>query len=175
MKRCEVGLKGWCKMNSVLISIKPRWCEKITRGEKVIEVRKTRPKINTPFKCYIYQTGGGGVIGEFVCDRIARICRVGFAGSGEEPRYHVSDPYLPRMGIDGILDAACLSLEAAEKYLSGHIGYCWHIADLKVYDQPKELSNFFTPPSERLLKVGYESKFPLKRTPQSWCYVEELK
>ena len=162
-------------MNSVLISIKPRWCERITRGEKVIEVRKTRPKIDTPFKCYIYQTSGGGVIGEFVCDRIIRICSVGFAGSGEKPKYRVSDPYLPCMEIDGILDAACLSLETAEKYLSGNIGYCWHIADLKGYDQPKALGNFCTPPSERLLKVGFESKFPLKRPPQSWCYVEELK
>lgn len=41
---------------SVLISIRPKWCEKIASGEKTIEVRKTRPKMNTPFKCYIYCT-----------------------------------------------------------------------------------------------------------------------
>lgn len=41
---------------SVLISIRPRWIEKIARGEKTIEVRKTRPKLNPPFKCYIYCT-----------------------------------------------------------------------------------------------------------------------
>lgn len=41
---------------AVLISIRPRWCEKIARGEKTIEVRKTRPKLEMPFKCYIYCT-----------------------------------------------------------------------------------------------------------------------
>ncbi len=41
---------------SVLISIRPKWCEKIASGEKTIEVRKTRPKLETPFKCYIYCT-----------------------------------------------------------------------------------------------------------------------
>ena len=41
---------------AVMLSIRPKWCEKIARGEKTIEVRKTRPKLETPFKCYIYCT-----------------------------------------------------------------------------------------------------------------------
>lgn len=41
---------------AVMISIRPKWCEKICDGEKTIEVRKTRPKLKTPFKCYIYCT-----------------------------------------------------------------------------------------------------------------------
>ena len=84
-------------MKSVLISIQPKWCEKIKHiigqkdtkpiYEKSVEIRKTRPKIDAPFKCYIYETkaydtifgkgnpkrvcvGGGRVIGEFVCERI---------------------------------------------------------------------------------------------------------
>ena len=43
-------------MKSVLISIKPKWCELIANGKKTVEVRKSRPKIETPFKCYIYCT-----------------------------------------------------------------------------------------------------------------------
>lgn len=31
-------------MKSVLISIQPKWVEKIANGEKTIEVRKTAPK-----------------------------------------------------------------------------------------------------------------------------------
>ena len=77
-------------MKSVLISIQPKWCELIANGKKTIEVRKTRPKIDVPFKCYIYQTktvyvskskendvlvpikqNMGKVIGEFMCDCIA--------------------------------------------------------------------------------------------------------
>lgn len=41
---------------AVLISIQPKWCEMIASGKKTIEVRKTKPKIPTPFKCYIYCT-----------------------------------------------------------------------------------------------------------------------
>ena len=55
-------------MKSVLISIKPQWCELIANGKKTVEVRKTKPKLETPFKCYIYCTKakehfsiGGGV------------------------------------------------------------------------------------------------------------------
>ena len=68
---------------AVMISIKPQWCKLITQGKKTVEVRKTKPKLKTPFKCYIYQTkdlyrGSGSclfhglakVIGEFVCDYI---------------------------------------------------------------------------------------------------------
>ena len=71
---------------AVLISIRPKWCQMIAAGKKTVEVRKTRPKLETPFKCYIYCTAGGiksmpkdyltesfergKVIGEFICDRI---------------------------------------------------------------------------------------------------------
>ena len=41
-------------MKSVFLSIQPKWCELIESGRKTIEVRKTKPKIETPFKCYIY-------------------------------------------------------------------------------------------------------------------------
>lgn len=41
---------------AVLISIRPDWCKKILSREKTVEVRKTRPKLETPFKCYIYCT-----------------------------------------------------------------------------------------------------------------------
>lgn len=43
-------------MKSVLISIRPKWCELIASGKKTVEVRKTRPKLKPPFKCYIYCT-----------------------------------------------------------------------------------------------------------------------
>lgn len=40
-----------------MLSIQPRWCEKILRGEKTVEVRKTRPTLmQTPFKVYVYCT-----------------------------------------------------------------------------------------------------------------------
>ena len=38
------------------MSIQPKWCELIASGKKTIEVRKTKPKFETPFKVYIYCT-----------------------------------------------------------------------------------------------------------------------
>lgn len=46
-------------MKSVLISIQQKWCDLIASGEKTLEVRKTRPKLETPFKVYIYCTLSG--------------------------------------------------------------------------------------------------------------------
>lgn len=37
-------------MKEVLFSIQPKWRELIANGKKTVEVRKTRPKIETPFK-----------------------------------------------------------------------------------------------------------------------------
>lgn len=34
---------------AVMLSIRQKWVEKIARGEKTIEVRKTRPKMDTPY------------------------------------------------------------------------------------------------------------------------------
>lgn len=44
---------------AVLMSILPRYCAMIANGTKKIEVRKTRPKIPTPFKVYLYCTQHG--------------------------------------------------------------------------------------------------------------------
>ena len=41
-------------MKAVMLSLRPQWCEKIFNGSKTIEVRKTRPLIDMPFKVYVY-------------------------------------------------------------------------------------------------------------------------
>lgn len=158
-------------MKAVLISIRPKWVEKITRGEKTLEVRKTRPKLETPFKCYIYCTGvkrsplgeyvevhrktGGAVdewqekvIGEFTCDRIY----------GLAPLNHATDD---------VEQQACLTREEIVRYLKG-VGYGWHISGLKLYSEPKELAQF---DGLRETRFGFELR-QLERPPQSWCYVE---
>ena len=177
---------------AVLISIRPRWCEKVAGGEKTIEVRKTRPKLETPFRGYIYCTlpkyphedfiatdypkpqfyGGGKVIGEFICDAIFRVNICGFWGdSGEQ--------------LDNRLKETCLTSEKLCNYLGEKVGYGWHISDLKIYDAPRELGelrracpNSFYCESCAMYRendgtCGNES-LRLKRPPQDWCYVEEM-
>lgn len=182
-------------MIAVLISIRPKWCEKIISGEKTIEVRKTRPKLIPKFKCYIYRSVQGGVIGEFVCDHIfERIVRVG--GSCEPPKYCICDWNMDCTPLDTLLSDACMTKDELEKYLHGGIGYGWHISGLKIYNTPKELSEFSpvcryknddkSCPSRRVA-CSYqkydcnpdgsinlvECGRTLERPPQSWRYVEE--
>ena len=167
---------------AVLISIRPKWCEKIASGGKTVEVRKNRPKLKTPFKCYIYCTkrndglikgdipatvgyiakNEGKVIGEFVCDEIISI-----AGAG-------------RISSD-IARPTCIEPAELHRYLGAANGYGWHISDLKIYDTPKELSEFSHPFENCIDKVcdefgcaSCENGGHIKRPPQSWCYVEVL-
>ena len=140
-------------MIAVLISIRPRWCEKIISGEKTIEVRKTRPKMDTPFKCYIYECGNGKVIGEFLCDEIINI-----NGAGRIP----SDAARP----------TCLEPAELHQYLGAATGFGWHISNLKIYDTPRELREFYAVPNEVEVALKVKPK-PITRPPQSWRYVEE--
>ena len=180
-------------MKSVLISIQPKWCELIASGKKTVEVRKTRPKIEPPFKCYIYCTkikfnphehlrnnlhyddstikvceGQGKVIGEFVCDDVTRIINF-ITHFGVEGR--------PERELNTIARASCLDYMDMLGYLGTEKdGYAWHISDLKIYDQPKELNDFYKYGNCNSTYKGvedYEVYKPLNRPPQSWCYVEE--
>ena len=135
---------------AVLISIRPEWCEKIINGRKTIEVRKTRPKMDTPFKCYIYKCGNGKVIGEFLCDEIINI-----NGAGRIP----SDAARP----------TCLEPAELHQYLGAAKGFGWHISDLRGYDHPRDLWEFT---GLRETKFGL-APGPITRQPQSWRYVEK--
>lgn len=135
---------------AVLISIRPEWAQKIMAGRKTIEVRRTRPKMDTPFKCYIYECGNGKVIGEFLCDEIINI-----NGAESIP----SDAARP----------TCLEPAELHQYLGAATGFGWHISDLRVYDHTRDLWEFT---GLRQTKYGLEPG-PITRPPQSWRYVEE--
>jgi predicted transcriptional regulator len=155
-------------MKAVLISVKPKWVEKIANGEKTIEVRKTRPKIETPFKCYIYCTQGKikdlmsyndwiyqnrmRVIGEFSCDDIDTV------------RVFNDILYCEKNSQANKLGQMCLTIEEVKAYLGENNGYNWHISDLKIYDKPRELKEFS--------KYGFGRFVEVKRPPMSWQFVE---
>mgnify|MGYP005762328229 CR=1 FL=1 len=189
-------------MKSVLLSIRPNWCEKIFNGEKTMEVRKTAPNLETPFTVYVYQTkikfkvknwqenfhsivftpnggveeGNGKVIGSFVCDRV-RLC-IPFGLKG-----HLLSQEVYR--------EMCLTKEQLDKYGGLKTLYGWHITEPKLFDKPKMVTEFAVygrcaqECSEYDICMKYDSeetrvecpdfaKAPLKRAPQSWCYVEEI-
>ena len=172
---------------AVMLSIRPKWCEKIASGEKTIEVRKTKPKLETPFKCYIDCTlpkyphedfiatdypmpqfyGGGKVIGEFTCDRIFPIN--GFDNGS------IQNWLFEHM------ERSCLAYEELAGYIgNGKTGHGWHISDLVIYDTPHDLGEFERPYECNECDAKWASecntcyeKNKIKRPPQSWCYVEE--
>lgn len=182
---------------SVLISILPEWVEKIASGEKTIEVRKTRPKLETPFKCFIYETydkkyDGIGVcwekgntfehackkaIGEFICDRI--VCSQAYFDS--QGKNHLTNVFPEDV------KKTCLTEYGLWNYIAGkavkanemYDGWLWHISELKIYNKPEELSEFCKGcnDSNDYMYGSYcsccEKKNRLTRPPQSWCYVEE--
>lgn len=183
-------------MKAVLISIQPKWCAKIASGAKTIEVRKTAPKIATPFKCYVYCTKGnpkdphqrlethapdgkihlanGTVFAEFICDGILPI-----SVKYSNPEHHLANREFP---------FTCLTDKQIMYYLgNGKGGYGWHISDLVIYDTPKPLSKFYKECAgldntglcyECENAVGEEcdcavnGRLHITKPPQSWCYVE---
>ena len=205
---------------AVMLSIRPKWCDKIASGEKTIEVRKTKPKLETPFKCYIYCTlqgcneffqvdlGGdvakwnrgkwwdrkGKVIGEFTCDRIYEIQKRGIPENFDYCYLSLNE-----WGNDDIeteiksVSASCVSKEELNTYgAKAPVLYCWHIADLRIYDVPRELSEFWRscPEYSELstnclvcenvcgdsdeTDCNTDGRIYLRRAPQSWCYVEAM-
>lgn len=207
-------------MKEVLISIRPEWCERIANGEKTVEVRKTKPKLDTPFKCYIYCTKSelltkshnngkiyvaaskkyqkllerngnitlsGKVIGEFVCNEITRIVHCGY--DKERIELNIVDDNLKCKKLDeGFLSRCQLSYSDIEKYANGGEVYGWNISDLVLYDEPKEIGEFYKGGmlsyddwlygiyngngGARSSYESYKNAFKLSKAPQSWCYVE---
>ena len=171
-------------MKSVLIAIRPQWAEKIAKGIKTIEVRKTAPK-EVPFKAYIYCTKekkqddiiwagvcgdrgkwNGRVIGEFICNNASELDYVYYWNNGYE-------------------FATCLTYRQVADYGKGKTLYGWHISDLKIYDKPRELSEFSRPCSYSGLcfsckRTSFKKdgnllcNTKITRPPLSWCYVEDL-
>ena len=167
-------------MKAVMMSIQPKWCELIASGKKTVEVRKTRPKLEAPFKCYIYETKAkdhyavfhentiGKVIGEFVCDDIVKILNCGTRFILERRSNTETNRFAQN---------SCLDFDDMKMYLAGgNNGYAWHISNFVIYDEPKELSEFHLPcNSECDGCCEYGCVRMLKRPPQSWFYVEELR
>lgn len=183
---------------AVIISVQPKYCELIASGRKTIEVRKTAPKIDTPFKVYIYQTKKkwiykllkklglyqGKVIGEFVCDKIDTYVFGDMdiptpAYDGDSSCIEIGDGYFI---TNGELEQTSLTYEELCNYGKGKPLYGLHISNLVIYDMPKELVEFFRP-CDGCDKLGTsrctEEISPcraktLTRPFQSWGYVEEI-
>lgn len=176
-------------MKAVMKSVSPRICEKVANGDCTILVSKTAPKCEEPFKCYIYCTSAKPYLYkeanppfELFFDSEL------YKGKGYDDRLFSSKVigefvcYSAEWMSMRDCDKACMTLKEAVDYGKGKKLYAWHISDLKIYDKPKELSEFRKPCKINLPmcdRCEYYSTWNgrcenITRAPQGWCYVEEL-
>ena len=169
-------------MKTVILNIKPENCELIINNEKIIEVRKNKPKIELPFKCLIYCSNGyvpptstvfskglkNKVIGEFICDKV------------------ITANY----GNYAVLDLSQAALDSYDllEYADEKTIYGWHVSNLIIYDKPKELKDFYNPcysgcsnckycswdyapcSSDKELICTVRNRKPLEKFPTNWGY-----
>lgn len=185
-------------MKSLLISTKAIWTDKTKSGDKKVEVRKRKPDLIPPFKCYIYETKGtqmercggkeiyhigiGLVVGEFICDDIYTF--LPFANnSGVE----IAETLFREINYEKVLKETCLTENELLRYIDNEVCYGLHISNLKIYDTPKDLSKFKKAgwlsyddwlwglyPNTHCTYDAWAKRFEITKPPQSWCYVEEL-
>lgn len=155
-------------MKSILISIKPKWIAKILNGEKTIEVRKTAPKCDLPIDVYIYCTKGnyigylsnryvGKVVAKFTLRKV-EVIKLPYTkfGSKEWVGCEAQRTLQTQTMDEGtLLEKSCLEEKEIYGYLNFKydtcVGYAWHIEDLFIFNEPKEING---------------------RAPQSWQYIE---
>lgn len=143
----------------VILSINPEWCAAIAAGRKTVEVRLTRPRLFTPFKCYIYCTSAGKLTGkkhteayelsDGLIDKWSQRIFAGFTCTEIFPIPYTMDG---TARFDDCVHAAMWPDDFAA-YGKGKPLYGWEISGLEIYDEPRKLSDF-----------------GLKQPPQSWCY-----
>ena len=119
-------------MKSVMFSINRPHTDNIRKGIKTSELRTRPPKIDEPYKAYIYETlkggGCGKVIGEFIANN--------------KNTYHIY------MGIPAhLVICGCVSAEEILRYTKNGEKDLTEISisDLIIYDKPRKLSEFRKP------------------------------
>lgn len=172
-------------------------CGAMSTSDELLWLANGKVEMGDGFKFWAngdeYQCLNGRIIGEFICDKVYLIKNQGnsFVVANEE------------QGITNeIARQSCLDYDDMVGYLGNKDGYGWRIADLKIYDKPKELREFYKPCPDKfhycdICKYGSvilsdnEEEYALyhgghydtyetvcgnriARPPQSYMFVEEI-
>ena len=135
----------------ILMSIKPKWCELIFSGQKIDEIRRTKPQWSNgwTYTVYVWQTGGGGIIGRFTVRHFTFV-QAWMDSDGEK---HIGNTVGLRHCInDEELFDYLYSKKKENNCYPG--GWAWRIEEAEKFEKPLQLSDF-----------------GLKRPPQSWQYI----
>lgn len=150
------------------MSVKPKWVEKILKGEKTIEIRKTKPNCELPTLCYIYCTKDRHDA-LFVNKKDQEKTylkaiekKYGFGVFYDPEEFYLGNGHLVAKFTlnkvekfydfdDDLCEKACIDRGELLEYLGNKNGYAWHIENLKIYNQE--------------IGLGIDP-------PMSWCYIE---
>jgi predicted transcriptional regulator len=112
-------------MKAVIMSLKPRWWEKMLSGEKTLEIRKTAPAGGAgdenpwPLLVLVYVSGTGEVRGQFTCHG-----------------------WIKTNLFNCLAGRSCVPIEDLEKYAAGKSLCGWTVKDPQKYDTPRPLAEF---------------------------------
>lgn len=161
-------------------------CGAVSTSDELLWLANGKVEMGDGFKFWAngdeYQCLNGRIIGEFICDKVYSIKNRGSSFSVANEEQSVTND---------IARQSCLYYDDMVSYFGNKDGCGWHISDLKIYDKPKELSEFYTidksgndcciacvyhetPIEEMPCKTCTGERRYLYRPPQSWQYVEEL-
>ena len=182
----------------ILASIKPYYYYLIAEEKKKIEVRKTALK-NLPQDIVFYMSKDEksfvkipkrfqekyrkhfGKIGmRVVCDEVEEFHEWELSPQGKFADFE-------RERLENFLTAACLSEEEVVRYRENlpyfKPLYGWHISDLKIYDKPKPIMQFYKPCPIKIKNCPVCELYStytgccmnnIDRPPQSYMFVEEV-
>ena len=182
----------------ILASIKPYYYYLIAEEKKKIEVRKMALK-NLPQDIAFYMSKDEksfakipkkfqekyrkhfGKIGmRVVCDEVEEFHEWELSPQGKFADFE-------RERLENFLTAACLSEEEVVRYRENlpyfKPLYGWHISDLKIYDKPKPIMQFYKPCPIKIKNCPVCELYStytgccmnnIDRPPQSYMFVEEV-
>lgn len=144
------------------------------------------------FKTYAYGDTdlNGKVVAKFTLREVEEIHRVGvFEGNPSIDAFATNTKTYAEL-----LEESCLKKTEIDEYLTSvkkTVGYAWHISDLVIFDEPKELGNGTIFREANATEFSHKEPFdplddsnneycrvtedwhrPIYKAPQSWCYVE---
>ena len=175
-------------MKQLMITVKPEYLVDILNGNKTLELRTYIPKdfvgwVNVycgKGKPYLYKLDDNGnyyitnvkVNNEIYILNGKVVCRFWFDEHIAYKYYEDDNSYFPKRPQDfgyqaePVLKRLCLTRDEFKAYGNGKDLYAWHIKQLEIFDEPKELGEFQN--YYRKEKIDYE---PLTHAPQKYAYV----
>lgn len=169
-------------MKSIIQNYTPQECERIARGEQTIKICKTAPK-EAPFRVYMYCTKkgrplvyaetspyctdatlhrtygmnkedadktfgawNGKVVGEYICNRVDN---VEYKGG----KFMINNDVAY---TNKVASRSCIDYDDMLKKVGTGGGKAMHIADIKIYDEPKRLGEFRKPFSSMQNVLSYD-------------------